>query len=117
VDATSVVLKFGSSVLADRHCLPRVVHEIYRYIRRGHHVLAVVSAIGNETDRPLAEVCYWSTPPALELAVFWSFWSNQGRAVLNHAPPAFCRRSERHQHHSFRQSGSVIGSILPWHVV
>lgn len=67
--ATSVVLKFGSSVLADRHCLPRVVHEIYRYCRRGHHVLAVVSAIGNETDRLLAEARYWSTPPAPELAV------------------------------------------------
>lgn len=48
MDATSVVLKCGGSVLADRHCLPRVVHEIYRYYRRGHHVLAVVPAIGNE---------------------------------------------------------------------
>jgi len=68
VNATSVVLKFGSSVLADR-CLPRVVHEIYRSYRRGHHVLAVVSAIGNETDRLLAEARYWSTPPVPKLAV------------------------------------------------
>jgi aspartokinase len=63
-----VVLKFGSSVLADRHCLPRVVHEIYRYCRRGHHVLAV-SRRSAMTDRLLAEARYWSTPPAPELAV------------------------------------------------
>lgn len=69
MNATPVVLKFGSSVLADRHCLPRVVHEIYRYYRRGHHVLAVVSAIGHETDRLLTEARHWSTPPAPELAV------------------------------------------------
>ena len=69
MNATAVVLKFGSSVLADRHCLPRVVHEIYRYYRRGHHVLAAVSAIGNETDRLLGEARYWSNPPAPEPAV------------------------------------------------
>lgn len=45
-----VVLKFGSSVLADRCCLTAVVHEIYRYYRRGYDVLVVVSAIGRHTD-------------------------------------------------------------------
>jgi homoserine dehydrogenase len=69
VNATSVVLKFGSSVVTDRDCLPRVVHEIYRYYRRGHHVLAAVSAIGHETDSLLSEARCWSTPPAPESAV------------------------------------------------
>jgi homoserine dehydrogenase len=45
-----VVLKFGSSVLRTRGDLPAAVHEIYRWYRDGHRVIAVVSAIGNTTD-------------------------------------------------------------------
>ena len=45
-----VVLKFGSSVLRTRGDLPAVVHEIYRWYRDGHRVIAVVSAIGDATD-------------------------------------------------------------------
>jgi homoserine dehydrogenase len=49
-----VVLKFGSSVLRTRGDLPSAVHEIYRWYRDGHRVIAVVSAIGDTTDLLLA---------------------------------------------------------------
>lgn len=45
-----VVLKFGSSVLRDEAALPAAVLEIYREIRRGRRVVAVVSAFGMTTD-------------------------------------------------------------------
>ena len=48
------VLKFGSSVLRSEADLPAAVHEIYRWIRNGHRVIAVVSAIGNSTEELLA---------------------------------------------------------------
>ena len=44
------VLKFGSSVLRTEQDLPRAVHEIYRCVRQGEHVIAVVSAFGGITD-------------------------------------------------------------------
>ena len=44
------VLKFGSSVLRSDADLTLVVKEIVRWRRRGHRVVAVVSAIGNTTD-------------------------------------------------------------------
>lgn len=49
--APIVVLKFGSSVLPDESGLPGVVGEIGRWIRRGYRVIAVVSALGDTTDR------------------------------------------------------------------
>jgi homoserine dehydrogenase len=48
------VLKFGSSVLRSEADLPAAVHEIYRWVRHGHRVIAVVSAIGNTTEELLA---------------------------------------------------------------
>jgi homoserine dehydrogenase len=47
---STVVLKFGSSVLADESALPAVILEIYREIRRGRRVMGVVSAFGSTTD-------------------------------------------------------------------
>ena len=44
------VLKFGSSVLRSDSDLPAVVHEIYRWIRGGHRVVAVVSAMNKTTN-------------------------------------------------------------------
>src|SRR5688500_15338452 len=44
------VLKFGSSVLHSRRALVAAVHEIYRELREGRRVVAVVSAIGRTTD-------------------------------------------------------------------
>ncbi len=49
-DKRLIVLKFGSSVLNTESDLPTVVHEIYRWWREGHQVIAVVSALGNTTD-------------------------------------------------------------------
>jgi homoserine dehydrogenase len=50
-----IVLKFGSSVLRSAHDLPNVVHEIYRWYREGHNVIAVVSAIGKTTESLIRE--------------------------------------------------------------
>lgn len=44
------VLKFGSSVLAEESDFPKVVHEIYRHVRDGEKVVAVVSALAGQTD-------------------------------------------------------------------
>ncbi len=44
------VLKFGGSVLRDEQDLSRGVHEIYRWLRLGHRVVAVVSAFEGTTD-------------------------------------------------------------------
>jgi homoserine dehydrogenase len=52
---TVIVLKFGSSVLRSVRDLPTVVHEIYRWYRDGHRVIAVVSAIGNTTEGLIQE--------------------------------------------------------------
>ena len=45
-----VVLKFGGSVLRDASCAHLAAHEVYRYVRRGQKVLAVVSALAGQTD-------------------------------------------------------------------
>ena len=50
-----VVLKFGSSVLRNEDDLWPVVHEIYRWVREGKYVVAIVSAFAGETDRLLAQ--------------------------------------------------------------
>jgi homoserine dehydrogenase len=49
-----IVLKFGSSVLRNDCDFSRVVHEIYRWVRGGHRVIAVVSALHNTTNELLA---------------------------------------------------------------
>jgi len=55
VQSSVIVLKFGSSVLRSAADLPRAVDEVYRHLREGHRVVAVVSAFAGETDRLLAE--------------------------------------------------------------
>jgi homoserine dehydrogenase len=45
-----VVLKFGSSVLRSAADLPTAVDEIYRHVRAGRRVVAVVSAFAGVTD-------------------------------------------------------------------
>jgi len=59
----TVVLKFGSSVLASVDALPDVASEIYRWYREGYRVIAVVSAIGNTTDELLDRVQMFGTKP------------------------------------------------------
>lgn len=61
------VLKFGSSVLRSEDDLAALVHEIYGEVRRGHRVLAVVSAIGNTTDELLALAKRQSPEPSPRL--------------------------------------------------
>lgn len=48
------VLKFGGSVLRSPADLPAAVDEIYRRLRNGERVVAVVSAFAGETDELLA---------------------------------------------------------------
>jgi homoserine dehydrogenase len=49
------VLKFGSSVLEREDDYPKVVQEIYRHVRDGEKVVAVVSALAGETDALFAQ--------------------------------------------------------------
>lgn len=58
-----VVLKFGSSVLRAPEHLGDAVHEIYRHVRGGRRVVAVVSALGATTDRLLEGVDVDRTDP------------------------------------------------------
>lgn len=51
--APVVVLKFGHSVLQSVEHVPVACSEIYRHLREGKKVVAVVSAIGNETSELL----------------------------------------------------------------
>ena len=62
------ILKFGSSVLATPSDAVSVVEEIYRWIRRGQRVIAVVSAVGDTTDR-LREEASAIDPHATDRAV------------------------------------------------
>jgi homoserine dehydrogenase len=49
------VLKFGSSVLGREEDYPSVALEIYRHVREGEKVVAVVSALAGETDALLEQ--------------------------------------------------------------
>lgn len=51
-----IVMKFGSSILADVDSVPRAVHAIYRHVQKGERVIAVVSALEGETDQLLGMV-------------------------------------------------------------
>lgn len=50
-----IVLKFGGSVLTSPEALPQAIGEIYRYVRQGYAVAAVVSALKGETDALLTQ--------------------------------------------------------------
>ena len=49
-EARLCVLKFGSSVLGTEADYPAVALEIYRHVRAGEKVVAVVSALAGQTD-------------------------------------------------------------------
>lgn len=55
ITAPVCVLKFGSSILRRPDDVPDAVSEIYRRVRRGSKVVAVVSAFSGQTDRLLGE--------------------------------------------------------------
>ncbi len=79
-----VVLKFGSSVLRSEADLPRAVHEIYRWLRTGHSVVAVVSAFGNTTDELLASARrYCERPQEQALALLLSTGEKRAAALLS----------------------------------
>lgn len=63
-----LILKLGSSVLGDRHALDLAVQEIYRHLRAGRRVLAVVSALQGVTDDLLSH-CEEFGPDADQAAV------------------------------------------------
>ncbi len=50
---STLVLKFGGSVLTSESALQRAVSEVYRYVRDGHKIIAVVSAFKGQTDQLL----------------------------------------------------------------
>lgn len=61
------VLKFGSSVLERVEDYRTVAQEVYRHIRDGEKIVAVVSALAGETDRLLGQAAEvgGEPPPAL----------------------------------------------------
>lgn len=60
---TIIVLKFGSSVLTHDDAFHTLVHEVYREVRKGHRVVAVVSAVGRTTDQLIAQARALSRDP------------------------------------------------------
>ncbi len=63
------VLKFGSSVLGSEVDLPLAALEIYGEVRKGHRVVAVVSAFGGATDRLLQTARrHFADPRSVSLA-------------------------------------------------
>src|SRR5437870_13232827 len=78
-----IVLKFGSSVLRSEDGLPNAVHEIYRWVREGHRVVAVVSALGDTTDRLLQQAeRYGDDPHAPSLAALVATGEATSAALL-----------------------------------
>jgi homoserine dehydrogenase len=76
----TIVLKFGSSVLADEPRLAHAVHDVYRQLRAGTRVVAVVSALGTTTDELLAHARqYADTPDPIALAALAA--TGEARAV------------------------------------
>jgi homoserine dehydrogenase len=58
-----IVLKFGSSILHSDDAANDAVAEIYRHLRRGWRVVAIVSAIGETTDELLDRINRWDDVP------------------------------------------------------
>ena len=65
-----IVLKFESSVLRTVADLPSAVHEMYRYVREGFAVVAVVSAFEGVTDGLIAQGKALGADPAHEVGVW-----------------------------------------------
>ena len=61
------MLKFGSSVLERQEDYRTAAQEVYRHVRDGEKIVAVVSALAGETDCLLAQagVVGGDAPPAL----------------------------------------------------
>jgi homoserine dehydrogenase len=59
----TIVLKFGGSVLREDGDVDAAVHEIYRFLREGYRVVAVVSAREGATDQLLARARRYGPDP------------------------------------------------------
>jgi aspartokinase len=75
-----VVLKLGSSVLADASSLHRAVEEIARH--RDAKVVAVVSAMGDTTDRLLQRAKSFASPDPHAVAALLSLGEAESVALL-----------------------------------
>jgi len=62
--APIIVLKLGGSILQKEDDVARAVHECYRWVRQGYRVVAVVSAIGDTTDRLVAAALTYGHAPS-----------------------------------------------------
>lgn len=62
-NAPLIVLKLGGSILAGESDLALATHEIYRWVRQGYQVIAVVSALHGTTDRLLARTQRYGDQP------------------------------------------------------
>lgn len=58
-----IVLKFGGSVLHSPRDIAIAVHEVYRWVRDGAKVIAVVSAIKGRTDDLFAQAAHFGPAP------------------------------------------------------
>jgi homoserine dehydrogenase len=63
------VLKFGSSVLQCQDDYRIAAQEIYRHIRDGEKIVAVVSALAGETDSLLEQAVAVGSDPASPILV------------------------------------------------
>lgn len=61
--SNTLILKLGGSVLTGEADVAAAVHEIYRHVRRGTRVVAVVSALHGATDRLLARAKRYGDEP------------------------------------------------------
>lgn len=78
-----MVLKLGGSVLRDEPSMAAGVHEISRWYRRGHQVVAVVSAFAGATDALVAKATsYGSFVSAESHAALASLGELQSGALL-----------------------------------
>ncbi|MDI1290378.1 MAG: homoserine dehydrogenase, partial [bacterium] len=59
-----IVLKFGGSVLKDETALATAVHELYRWVRSGTRVVAVVSAFEGTTDALIRKSLAFTDAPS-----------------------------------------------------
>lgn len=81
-DRPLLVLKFGSSVLRTPADAPEAVSEIYRAVREGRRVIAVVSAFQGVTDRLLAEAHALGCPHDASLAPRYVAIGEESAAAL-----------------------------------
>jgi homoserine dehydrogenase len=84
VPSNLLVLKLGGSVLRDEASLALAAREVYRWVRRGRRVIAVVSALGGATDALLsrARAVAGGAPPDGPLAALLSTGESGSAALL-----------------------------------